>query len=135
MLRQDDFQRAKLVEASWLYGHKYGGYLGAAMIMSCLANRQKLGWGSWLEVIDSIPARCATLEQPTGIPSIWEPHFVRLLHEVEAIFDGSKDYAKGALYWFDSAEPVTNEWFQTKILNEKDTHPVVGNMNSLMLLR
>jgi hypothetical protein len=88
-----------------------------------------------MEVIDAIPSRSATIEQPKGTPSIWEPHFVKLLHEVEAIFDGSKDYAKGALYWFDSAEPVTNPWFQEKILGDGISHPVVGNMNSLMFLR
>ena len=103
--------------------------------MSCLATRQKVGWGSWMEIIDAIPSRSATIEQPTGVPSIWEPNFVRLLHEVESISDGSKDYGNGALYWFDSAKPVTNPWFAEKILGDKVAHPVVGNMNSLMLLR
>ena len=105
------------------------------MIMSCLANRQKAGWGTWLDIFEDIPKYAATIEQPTGIPSIWEPAFVRLLHEVEAIFDGSKDYANGATYWLDSAKPVTNPWFKEKLLDNKESHPVIGNMNSLMLLR
>jgi hypothetical protein len=135
VLRQDDFAKSQLVLVGWKYGHKYGGYLASAIIMSCLANRQKLGWGSWLEVIDGIPARSATIEQPIGIPSIWEPEFVRLLHEVESVYDGSKDYSKTALYWFDSAEQVSNPWFQEKILGDPQSHPVIGNMNSLMFLR
>jgi hypothetical protein len=105
------------------------------MIMSCLANRQRLGWGSWLEVIEGIPSRSAQLEQPIGIPSVWEPGFVRLLHEVESIFDGSKDYAKTGLYWADLSKPVTNPWFQEKILNDQQAHPVMGNMNSLTIFR
>lgn len=103
--------------------------------MSCLANRQRLGWGSWLEIIDAIPNYSATIEQPTGTPQIWEPSFVRLLHEVEAIYDGSVDYAKGAVYWFDSSKPVDNPWFQEKILNHRDEHPKIADMNSLMLFR
>lgn len=133
MLRQDDYQKAKLVEAGWLYGHKYGGHLASVMIMSCLANRQRLGWGSWLEILNSIPKYSATIEQPTGTPVIWEPAFIRLLHEVEAVADGSKDFSNGAVYWFDSAEPVTNPWFKEKILDEHRSR--VSDMNSLMFFK
>ncbi len=135
MLRQDDAQKAKLVEVGWLYGREYGGHLGACVIMSCIANRQRLGWGSWFEIIAGIPAKAATTEQPTGIPSVWEPNYARLLHEVENIYDGSKDYANGACYWVDTAKPISNEWFQEKILNEQQSHPSVGSMNSLMWFR
>ena len=135
MLRQDDFCKAQLVLKGWQHGNQFGGHLSSCMVMSCLANRQKLGWGSWLEILDNIPKYSATIEQPTGTPSIWEPSFVRLLHEVEIIYDGSKDYANGGVYWFDSSQPVTNPWFQEKLLNNLDTHPKVGDMNSLMLLR
>ena len=133
MLRQDDFQKAQLVLTGWRHGREYGGHLASCIIMSCLANRQRAGWGNWLDVIDRIPERSATIEQPTGTPLIWEPGFTRLLHEVEAIYDGSQDYAKGAVYWFDSAKPVTNPWFQTHILDE---HRIkLGDMNSLMFFR
>ena len=135
MLRQDDFCKSQLVLLAWRYGRDFGGYLGSCMIMSCLANRQKLGWGSWLEIIESVPKYSAIIEQPTGYPSVWEPSFVRLLHECESIYDNSKDYANGAVYWFDSSKPVTNPWFQEKLLNNLDVHPKVGDMNSLILLR
>jgi hypothetical protein len=58
-----------------------------------------------------------------------------LLHEVQGIFDSTQNYAKDALFWFDSSKPVTNEWFKDKILGNRESHPVVGNMNSIMLLR
>lgn len=135
MLRQDDFQKAQLVLTGWRHGREYGGHLASCIIMSCLANRQRAGWGNWLEIIDEIPKCAATIEQPTGTPLVWEPNFTRLLHEVEAIYDGSQDYAKGARYWFDSSKPITNPWFQEKILNERDLHPRTGDMNSLMFFR
>lgn len=113
----------------------FGGHLASCLIMSCLANRQRLGWGSWLEVIDNIPKYAATLEQPTDTPSVWQPDFVRLLHEVEAIYSGAQDYAKGALYWVDTAQPITNDWFKTKILANPDLHPKIADMNSLVLFR
>ena len=135
MLRQDDFQKAQLVLTAWKHGHEFGGHLASCMVMSCIANRQRLGWGNWLDIIEGIPAKAATLEQPTGTPSVWEPNMVRLLHEVEAIYDGSKDYANGAVYWADTAKPITNPWFQEKILNNLESHPSVGSMNSFMLFR
>lgn len=133
MLRQDDFLKSQLVLTAWRHGQKYGGHLASCLIMSCLATRQKLGWGNWLDIINTIPNYSATIEQPTGMPSIWEPNFVRLLHEVESIYDGSKDFSNGAVYWFDSADPVTNPWFKEKILDEKRIK--VADMNSLMFFR
>lgn len=135
MLRQDDFQKAQLVLAAWKHGREYGGHLASCMIMSCLANRQRVGWGNWLDIVDSIPKYSATIEQPFGTPSIWDMAFVKLLHEVEAIYDGSQDYAKGALYWADTAKPINNPWFQEKILGDSNSHPKVVDMNSLMLFR
>jgi antibiotic biosynthesis monooxygenase (ABM) superfamily enzyme len=135
VLRQDDFVKGQLVLLGWRYGHQFGGHLGSCVIMSCLANRQKLGWGSWIDVISNVDKYSATLEQPKDWPSIWEPQFVRLLHECESIHDGSQDYAKGAVYWFDSAKPVDNPWFKEKILDHLEVHPKVGDMNSLIFLR
>lgn len=136
MLRQDDFLKSQLVLYGWRAGKEYGGHLAACMIMSCLANRQRLGWSgnNWMGVLESIPHFSATLEQPTGTPSVWSPEFVKLLHEVDAIFDGTQDYSKGALYWADTNK-IDNPWFRDKILGNRDDHPIVGNMNTLTLFR
>lgn len=134
MLRQDDYQKAKLVEAAWRFGKEYGGHLASCMVMSCLANRTRLGWGNWLEVIDRIPAYSATIEQPTGTPSIWEPSFVRLLHEVEGIYSGQQDYAKGGVYWCDLRH-VETDFFKEKILGNPAQHPRVADMNSFAVFR
>lgn len=135
MLRQDDAIKAMLVMAGWNHGRKWGGHLASVMVMSCLAQRQRLGWGSWLEIIKNIPKYAATLDVPNDIcTEIWEPGFVRLLHEVEGIFDGSVDYSRGAVYWCDSND-VTNPWFREKILADATAHPRVAEMNSLMLFR
>ncbi len=129
MLRQDDFLRAKLVETGWNYGREYGGHLASVMIMSCLSNRVKAGWGTWLEVIANIPKYAATTEIPTGIPQMWEPGFIKLLHEVESVFDGTQDLVKGAKYWCDMRR-VETPFFQNKILGNPD-HPRTVDMNSL----
>lgn len=102
--------------------------------MGVIMNRVRLGWGSVAEVIHKFPQTAANPEPDEDIPQIWSPEFVRLLHEVEGIFDSSKDYSKGALYFCDTAAPIS-EWFKTKILDEKEMHPVVGNMNSFMFFR
>lgn len=99
--------------------------------MSILANRVKRGWGSWLEVLYRIPAYAATTNVPVYIPpQIWEQGFVRLLHEVDAIYDGTQDHAQGALYWCDTRD-INTEFFHNKILLDKETHPRIGDMNTL----
>lgn len=132
MLRQDDFQKAKLVETGWRWGNQYGagGHISSCIIMSILMNRVRKGWGTAMEVLDRIPNFSATTDLPTGTPSIWEPNFVRLLHEVEGIWDGSQDYAKGALYWCDTRH-VDTEFFLNKILSDPWTHPRILEMNTL----
>jgi hypothetical protein len=132
MLRQDDFQKSQLALTGWRWGKPYGGHLASCMVMSCLMNRVRLGWGTTLEVLDRIPNYAAVTDMPTGTPSIWEPEFVRLLHEVGPIFDGSQDYSKGALYWCDT-RVVETTFFKDKILGDIDRHKRVMEMNTLAL--
>lgn len=134
MLRQDDYIKSQLVKYGWQAGREYGGHLAACMIMSCLANRQRHGWGSWTEVLENIPKFSASLEQPSGTPQIWSPEFVKLLHEVDSIFDGTQDYAKDAFYWADTRR-IDNPWFKEHITSHMDIHPIVGNMNTLTLFK
>jgi hypothetical protein len=136
VLRPDDFLKGQLVLFGWRAGKEFGGHLASVAIMGVIANRVKLGWGNWMEVIADIPAKSATIEQPEGTPQIWSAEFNRLLHEVESVYDSSgKDLSCGALYWFDSSKPVTNEWFKLKVLGDLDTHKRIAEMNSLVFLR
>lgn len=134
MLRQDDYIKSQLVTVGWRHGREYGGHLAACMVMSCIANRTRLGWGTWMEVLDRIPNFAATTEMPTGTPQIWEPDFVRLLHEVEAIYDGSMDHSKGAVYWADLRR-IETPFFKDKILADPVAHPRIAEMNTLACFR
>ena len=141
MLRQDDYMRSALVTTMWRHGRVYGGHLASCMIGSVLANRVRKGWGNWLQVIDRIPKFAAINEMPTGSPEIWEPEFVKLLHEVDGIFDGSKNYATfkthdgsqvDALYWCDSRF-IETDYFKEQILGQRERHPRIGDMGTLLL--
>lgn len=134
MLRPDDFLKSHLVTVGYQHGLPYGGHLAAVMVMSCLSNRVKAGWGTWQEVLASIPKFSATLIQPQGnLPSVWEPGFTKLLHEVDSIFDGSQDLSKGAKYWCDTRY-IETPFFKDKILGNPD-HPRVVEMNSLVFFK
>lgn len=88
--------------------------------MFTLANRVRVGWGSWLHVIDSVPKFMAENElPPVEHPSVWEPGFVKLLHSVDGIYDGSiPDKSKGALYWAD-LQSIERDWFREKVVQAK----------------
>ena len=142
MLKQDDYVKAHLVSLGWRFGQAYsGGHIAGEMVMQTLANRVRVGWGSWLKVIDTVPLFMAENEIPRlEHPSIWEPNFVKLLHKVDAVFDGSiPDLSKGALYWGDLAK-IERDWFREKIVQAKTfnfegvevpAHPRVACMNGL----
>jgi hypothetical protein len=136
MLRVDDFQKSQLVLIAYKYSLMYGqgGHLLAEIIMSCIMNRVKRGWGTLLEVIDRIPMYTAENEVPTGTPLVWEPTFLKLLHSVEGIFDGTLDTAKGGLYWADLRK-VETDFFINKILANPEEHPRIVDMNSFAVFR
>lgn len=136
MLRQDDAIKALLVFEGWRQGLEYGGHIASCMIMSCLSNRVRSGWGSWIETIYRIPAFSALHEQPNRdiIPTIWEPGFVRLLHEVEGIYDSSISYAKDSLYWCDTRN-IQTDFFKDKILGNLEAHPRCCDLGTLTFFR
>ena len=118
MLKQDDYIKGRLVEMGWRFGQSYaGGHIAGEMVMQTIANRVRVGWSSWLPAIDRIPLYMAEHEMPElKHPSVWEPGFIKLLHAVDGIFDGSiPDKSKGGLYWGDLAR-IERPWFLEKII-------------------
>jgi hypothetical protein len=143
VLKQDDYIKGKLVEMGWRFSQSYvgAGHIAGQMIMNTLANRVRLGWGSWLHIIDRVPAFMAENVMPPLVhPPIFDPAFIRLLQTVDGIFDGSvSDLSKGALYWGDLSK-IEQSWFRDKIVSgmkpnfegvEIPAHQRVANMNGL----
>jgi hypothetical protein len=125
MLKQDDYQKAKLVECGWRFGKPYGGYKAGQLVMHTLMNRVRVGWGSnILQVIDAVPKFMAENELPAlEHPPLWDAAFVKLLHSVEGIFDGSVlDESSGALYWGD-LNHIERQWFRDKIILARKDDP------------
>lgn len=141
MLKTDDFFKSHLVTLGWRFGQSYGGgYLAGQMVMATLANRYRAGWGSWGTIIERVPNFMAENElPPLKFPSVWEGAFVKLLHIVDGVFDGSlPDLSKGALYWGD-LNRIERPWFKDLIDATKEDgqrqHPRVADLNSLSFWR
>lgn len=143
MLKADDFIKTQLVMMGWRFGQVYsGGHIAGQMVMNVIANRVRCGWGSWLDVIERVPSYMAENElPPLKFPSVWEGNFVKLLHAVDAAFDGSlQDMSKGALYWADLGH-IERDWFKTRVVDAINPntglrqHPIVANMNSLSFFK
>lgn len=118
MLKQDSFIQAHLVTLGHRFTQYYGsGHLGGQMVMHALANRVRIGWGSWLQVIEGVPRFMAENElPPLTFPPVWDPAFVKLLHAVEGVMDGSApDLSKGGLYWADLAK-IERSWFTDTVV-------------------
>ncbi len=146
MLKHDHLIQSKLVETGWRFGQVYGGgHLPGQMVMSALANRVRKGWGSWLHVLQGVPDFMAENEMPPLVYpiNVWDSNFVKLLHAVEGIYDGSaQDLTKGALFFADLTK-IERGWFQEHIISAMDfgmnaelrLHPIVSNMNSLTFFK
>lgn len=140
MLRQDDFVRSLLVLECWRQGKDFGNHQIPTIIAGCLANRVRLGWGSFLEVLQKVPKFAATIEQPNRdvFPNIWDGAFIKLLQSVDGIYDGSiADPAMGGIYWADLSKGisgVTNPWFREKILDSPQ-HLACANQGPFTVFR
>lgn len=140
MVRQDDYVKALVVTECWRQGKDFGNHQIPSMIAGCLANRVRLGWGSWLEVLKKVPNFSATLAQPNRdqLPDIWEMNFVKLLQNIDGIYDGSiSDPAVGGIYWADLSKGkagITNPWFQEKIL-DSNIHVACANQGPFTIFR
>lgn len=146
LLKVEDLQQSLLVSLGWRYGQLYtGGYLAGQMVMSVFMNRIKCGWGSHFDVLTKILPFAAENELPPLVyPNVWDGNFIKLLHIVTGVFDGSvADLSKGALYFADLTR-IERSWFQEKIIDPikedgptagQRQHPIVANINSLSFFR
>jgi len=140
MVRQDDFVKSLLILECWRQGKDFGNHQIPLMIMGCLANRQRLGWGSFLDILKGIPKFAATLIQPNRdqVPDIWEPNFIKLLQGIDGVYDGSvPDPALGGIYWADLSKGkkgITNPWFQEKVIDSA-SHLACANQGPFTIFR
>lgn len=136
MSRQSECVKSWLALESWRYGHCYGGDTAMTTIACCIANRFRAGWGSWYEVFRDIPMYSAlALEDiPTGYPNPSDPAFVRLLVNVDKIFnnefDDKANGANGAVFFGDLAQ-ITRPWFLENIVRNSAEHSMVCNLCTL----
>jgi hypothetical protein len=151
MLSQDNFVKSQLVAYGWRYGQLYGGgHLAGSLVMQALANRVRRGFGSWLQVLESVPLYMAENElPPLKYPSLWEPNFVKLLHSVESIYSGSAsdmtlgstvidNRPKQGAVFFGMLNKLERPWFKDMIkatdpLTGLRQHERVSDMNTLSL--
>lgn len=115
MNRSEEYIKAQLVECAWKFGSHYGGAEACLLILHTLKNRQKAGFGSYLQILDSVDKFQAAPPKTTSHPSIWDRNFLRLLNEIDSICDDTrKDASNGALYWGDLTD-VQSQWFLEKV--------------------
>lgn len=131
MTRAEDLVKSELALAAWRYGAIYGGHNASLLVAQVFATRQKRGWGAWLDVIERAPKFDAAPPKTSGYPNLWDKSFLRILSEVDPIFEGTKkDDTNGALYFGDTTD-IQSKWFLMKIARNPEEHQIVASMNTL----
>lgn len=125
MLKGTDFIKSLLLERAWMEAHVLGGVRPMQMVAQCLANRVRLGWGTWSYVLSSM-AKYSAYDAPTLLlPDPGDPTFTKLLPSIDAIYDNTfEDLVKGGVFWCDlgalSASRMVNSWFETNVMSNQD---------------
>lgn len=114
-VRTDDFVKAQIALTAWRYASHYGSHTPQVLVAQVIANRFRRGWGQWLELVERMPKYQSAPPAKTGYPDLWDKSFLRVLNEMDTIYDGtSKDTVNGAVYFGDTTD-IQNEWFLEKI--------------------
>lgn len=119
----DTFTRAKIAEFAIEQGARYGGVNNMLGVAQVLRNRVFQGWGDWLEVAQTAPAKCGTI-YPKDIPNIRTGNVRVFLNRLDELYTSeiSEDLTGGALFYIDPAFPI-EPWFKKEVLEAPDDHP------------
>ncbi len=132
MTRGEDFVKSMLVSAAWRYGAHFGGYEACLCIMHVIKNREKAGQGTFLHILDNMHKYEAAPPKTTTHPDIWEKRFLKLLTEVDGVYDGTrKDPTNGGLY-FGELNDIQSEWFLEKVARTRER---CGDMGTLTFFK
>lgn len=135
MLRPREFVSSLLLEAAWGEAAHHGGVKPVQMVAQCLANRVRLGWGSWHRVLDTWQQyRASRLPRRMALPEPGDPRFLQLLPSIDAIYDNSfEDLVKAGIFWADAAELADpSDFFREHVLNGSE-HNRVAQSASLII--
>ena len=132
MLRSREFVISLLLRESWSAASYLGGVKPIEMVAQCIANRVRLGWGSWHDVLDDLPiyssldpAR-AIADRPR-LPASNDPRFLMLLSAMDKVYDNSGENLVGAgVFWADVTK-LSHAWFISNVVNGSDHRRVAQN--------
>lgn len=133
MLTSRDYVKSMLLDIAWFEASSLGAVTPMQMVAQCLANRVRLGWGSWSEVFSRIYTPGPHAMTRTRIldrlmvrqsPNIADPRFTQMLAHVDRIYDNTaEDLAKGGTYWADLQQVVFDRRFEKSIMQNPTEHP------------
>jgi hypothetical protein len=120
MTRIDDFAKCLMISTAWKYASHFGGADNMTGMLHVIKNRQKAGFGDYIQIVDTMSRYEACPPVTTTNPSPWDRRFLQLLQVVDSVCDDTrKDHTNGALYAGDLT-CITNDWFLEKVARSPD---------------
>jgi hypothetical protein len=140
-----EYIQGQLATFAWRDGFA-DGLSGMEAVAFCIRNRQRAGWwnGDWAQILSHHrDYSYKTDEYPDEIPDprVWS--FQLLLHEISAIFDGSRNddvtIAKdsvvarkpGVALYYARLDQINSDRFLYNIARKPEEHPVIAQIGSL----
>jgi len=104
-------------------------------VAQCIANRVRLGWGSWHQVMFELPIYSAVSQaariQPK-LPEQNDPRFLLLLSSIDQIYDNSfEDLVGAGVFWAD-LNMISSAWFQTNVMRNRE-HARIAQSGTLVI--
>lgn len=133
MLTSRDYIKSLLLDISWFEAAALGGVKPMQMVAQCIANRARLGWGDWAQVLSQVYTpgphalpRFRLMDRliVRHLPDVSDPRFTQMLSAVDRIYDNTfEDLVKGGTYWADLQLGTFDRQFEQLIMKNSEAHP------------
>ena len=113
---------------------RHGGVNNMLAVAMVLRNRVMAGWGDWLDVAMTAPAKRASF-YPPAIVDYRTGNIRSFLSRMDGIWTGTEeDLTGGALFYVDLDFAVAR-WFENEIIAQPDEHPRVAHVGPVWFFK
>jgi hypothetical protein len=130
----DTYTRAMMADFCMREGARHGGILNMLAVAHVLRNRVFSGWGDWLEVVQTAPAKRGTI-YPESALDLRTANARAFLNRLEDVYtsEQSEDMTGGALFYCEPQMRI-EEWFKETVFGSDD-HPRTAHVGPVWFFK
>lgn len=130
----ENYIKGQLVSFAVAEAFAHGGINNMLAVAQVIRNRVSAGWGGgdWMYVLRGVDKVRGTAYPDPPLVNRNDINFRTLLQRIDDVYHNQTDgtMVEGALYYAE-LHNITEPWFETNILANLESHPIVGKVGQV----